>query len=1755
MPRMGRKRDRPVDDDDDEVLVRVPVPSSARQSSRQSSPSAGSSSAGNAHRTGDERTDSGEVAVTVDSDEGTPACEVRHRSSRSRAGALTLPSFSGTGDSLAVHLARWRNCSAFYGWDEVARVCHLKGSLSGVAANLLWQLPEPCSEAEILQLLQARFGDEGRLETYRSQLRTRRRRKGESLQSLYLDVSRLVSLAYPSEGGKYMGVCARDAFLAALNDDEIRFRVLDRGAENLEQAYEIATKYESLLGGRYARDGDALDQQRVRHVEKHSSAEAWQGELVRQMQGLEAAFKSEVSRMESAWGQRLQSLERACASRSDGKGSAVGPPPSAANFRGDSRPFRTARRGMASQQRSCFQCGGFGHFRRDCPQLSAPTSSLGSGNVPQQPPGETTTRGVVHVVTEDDMVDRTESCLPIRIRRGNKYTNLFAILDTGSHSCVLPASMAGNCLKPCNTKLVAANGSEISVLGQKEIEVWIDGRPFKTLFVVSDQVSEVLLSRVWLRQNGFVWDFGNEIRLGDRKIQLKPRTCSDFVRRIVASEEAVLQPRSLTGLRVNAQVSSLRGPSSDFCVESCAVNDKVFVPRTVISKEPSGFVFACNPTDEPVRIKRGQFVAMAQRIDGNSIRSIACASGNPPQGKVETRVDGTELSDQFKQLVQPLIDGLPSEFSAAEVESIRDLLYRYKDIFSMHDLDVGCCTLGECKLELKDPSLPPVCQSLRAHPVRHLDLIDAEISRLLEAGIIRESFSEWNQNVVLIAKKPISEGDLPRYRVTVDMRKVNDRLIRKVWPMPSADLVFNTLKNHRYYCGLDLCNAFLSVNLEEQSRHLTAFSTRRGQFEFTRMSPGLHLAPSVFNRLVMGKLLNGLLWREVSCFIDDLVIPCHNVAEGIRVLDVVFSRIRQSGMKIKVQKCQLFKSSVRVLGFIVSQRGISEDPDRTRAIQELKFPTTARGLRSVLGACGFSRRFYKNYAEITAPLTDQLRKGAKVSPTPEALAAFQRLKDCMSKPPVLCFFDPNAAEHILESDSSGRAYGSCLYQREADGELRIVAYHSGKFAESERHACVTKLELAGIIKSLKHFKPLLLSGPVTVRSDHSCLRYLLTSKELLPQFQRYVDFIAQFDLKVEYTPGKKQLVSDCLSRAEYTDSCRPCETAGQLCRCCRTKEELRRKPRVAASRRGELSARLAASANCNGQRAEVANSGGQREPVGSACSLPLGDVFAQRGGRSIQASSQQWRRAREHSLEEGRRGVGGRVRSPVAVNLAHGTGQPLSGAAVSNGLVRAGERGSLLGGDAGEPERVTRESEAGQSAWSCEELTSSNVLARAEESESGQPLLTVEAGASPTVESGAGQPLPTVGDGQGRGQPSIGGNQGADLGACRANLFTGPDESVENCLSVDPPLGGDNVSSVGAGEQDEGCSVAVGPLSQSIGRVQTRGQFKARAEGRPRAAGNRAHARSAQDGWFAPLVSIDEVREAQAVDPHIPLVIAALQSGNLSNDVKYMPVREMQCYVRQLDSLFVEDGVLYRNFVNPDLSTKFKQVVVPLSLREVFMQAVHVQLLCHTRMQQKNEAMLARHGFWPRWKTDLRVFLKQCQTCLERHVGKLPRHGLLRPSGGRICGPGEVACVDLFGPLPSSFGYKYCLSFQDLFSRFLVLVPLQDKSAPRVARAILKIMLQWGFYPILRSDVGGEFVADVCKELFALVGVQRHLNFSYRPQSNAVERTHRVLGHFFSTILSKHTDWVKFLDIVSSAYNGIPHKATGFFTKSHSFGS
>ena len=166
-----------------------------------------------------------------------------------RPATIRLGTFNGTNVPLETHLAKLKNCGQYYGWSERDRVCHLKASLEGNAASLLWELPEDCTEQLLLQHLRSRFGDSEQLERYRFELKTRRRRKGETIQALHQDICQMLALSFPGETGSLSKIVARDAFLDSLGDPEMRIRILEKGASSIEEAFSIAARYESYLAG------------------------------------------------------------------------------------------------------------------------------------------------------------------------------------------------------------------------------------------------------------------------------------------------------------------------------------------------------------------------------------------------------------------------------------------------------------------------------------------------------------------------------------------------------------------------------------------------------------------------------------------------------------------------------------------------------------------------------------------------------------------------------------------------------------------------------------------------------------------------------------------------------------------------------------------------------------------------------------------------------------------------------------------------------------------------------------------------------------------------------------------------------------------------------------------------------------------------------------------------------------------------------------------------------------------------------------------------------------------------------------------------------------------------------------------------------------------------------------------------------------------------------------------------------------------
>jgi hypothetical protein len=119
------------------------------------------------------------------------------------------------------------------------------------------------------------------------------------------------------------------------------------------------------------------------------------------------------------------------------------------------------------------------------------------------------------------------------------------------------------------------------------------------------------------------------------------------------------------------------------------------------------------------------------------------------------------------------------------------------------------------------------------------------------------------------------------------------------------------------------------------------------------------------------------------------------------------------------------------------------------------------------------------------------------------------------------------------------------------------------------------------------------------------------------------------------------------------------------------------------------------------------------------------------------------------------------------------------------------------------------------------------------------------------------------------------------------------------------------------------------------------------------------------------LWSAQHIREQQLNDARIGPVLKAVEAGTSSAELTNSPDREVQCYLRQWASMIVQNGVLYRTYYKNDGSVDRFQLVVPETLRNEFLTAVHVGTLCHTKSDDKNLAQVARHGYWATARRDV----------------------------------------------------------------------------------------------------------------------------------------------------------------------------------------
>jgi hypothetical protein len=173
---------------------------------------------------------------------------------------------------------------------------------------------------------------------------------------------------------------------------------------------------------------------------------------------------------------------------------------------------------------------------------------------------------------------------------------------------------------------------------------------------------------------------------------------------------------------------------------------------------------------------------------------------------------------------------------------------------------------------------------------------------------------------------------------------------------------------------------------------------------------------------------------------------------------------------------------------------------------------------------GYYRRFIEGFSKIAGQMTKLLRKNTPFVWSDECEASFQKLKEKLTTAPVLAI-PKTGKDYTVYCDASKNGLTCVLMQ-----DRKVITYGSRQLRPHEVNYPTHNLELAAIVFALKGWRHFLYGAKCELYTDHKSLKYFFTQKELNMRQRRWLELIKDYDLTINYTPGKANVLADALSR-------------------------------------------------------------------------------------------------------------------------------------------------------------------------------------------------------------------------------------------------------------------------------------------------------------------------------------------------------------------------------------------------------------------------------------------------------------------------------------------------------------------------------------------------------------------------------------------------------------------------------------------------
>ncbi|CAI6375922.1 unnamed protein product [Macrosiphum euphorbiae] len=252
-----------------------------------------------------------------------------------------------------------------------------------------------------------------------------------------------------------------------------------------------------------------------------------------------------------------------------------------------------------------------------------------------------------------------------------------------------------------------------------------------------------------------------------------------------------------------------------------------------------------------------------------------------------------------------------------------------------------------------------------------------------------------------------------------------------------------------------MAQGYFQIPIKQEDQNKTGFITDFGLFNFKRIPQGFKNSSPIFQRII-NDVFSDYLYRTMIAYLDDICCFGTNFEEALTNLKDIFSRLEETGLKLKTNKCNFFSSNIELLGHSVSNIGIKPLEKNIKAITSFPTPNKIKDLRAFILLTSYYRKYINNFAKIASPLTSLTKKDNKFVWGKEQVEAFEILKKAITTAPVLAHFEDGYPVFVT-TDASLEGLSGILKQEDNNGKRHPIVYASRKLKGGEKNYTTTEL--------------------------------------------------------------------------------------------------------------------------------------------------------------------------------------------------------------------------------------------------------------------------------------------------------------------------------------------------------------------------------------------------------------------------------------------------------------------------------------------------------------------------------------------------------------------------------------------------------------------------------------------------------------------------------------------------------------------------